>query len=167
MTLGATNTSYLQGMRSIVARVCQDNPRAGDKELHELIAKALRDDKSVWDEVFEYTAINLSNNYRRVFETTQDKIDAARRAEQAVRSREAVKAAVEKIKESGRRQMQLLGMICPNGKPLGLCTYGEVAQFGGWFIKLAKGKDPNKRVQETEEQLRRIQTWVDDDQAAA
>ena len=111
----------------------------GDQD-HELVAVELTKAKWTHAEVFKYTACNHVNNYLRMGKVN-------------------TRGSIDHLKASIKNQMVLLGMICPNGKPLAFCTYGECLQFGGWYAKLAAGKDPALKVQETEEELRKLQTW--------
>ena len=140
MTQGATETTYDNGMRKLVITTCEANPRSSVEELYELVAVELTKAKWTHAEVFKYTACNLVNNYLRMGKVN-------------------TRGSIDHLKASIKNQMVLLGMICPNGKPLAFCTYGECLQFGGWYAKLAAGKDPALKVQETEEELRKLQTW--------
>ncbi len=61
-------------------------------------------------------------------------------------------------------KISLLSMVMPNGKMLRHCTYGECAQFSGWYKLIAlQGRPDNELVGKrmTDTDLRVIQTWED------
>lgn len=86
---------------------------------------------------------------------------------------ERAKAAQEKFRERQQEalvelrkefvKIELLNLLMPNGKPLRDCTFGECAQFGGWFKVLSQQGRPMGIVGKhlSEDQVRKIQTWND------
>jgi hypothetical protein len=161
---GQTKTSYsADDPRPLIAEVCTDNPRAGIKELIKLATKAILDcDPQYRETLARHYATNqinyYMNNERDVARTASSYPSGNTKA-----AREQSAATRQTLVADGIEKAKLLGLLAPNGKPLAKCTFAECKQFGGWYLRLAKGHTDAETVGScySEMQLRKLQTWKD------
>jgi hypothetical protein len=169
---GQTRISYrVDNPRSLIAQICSENPGLDIDELISLATEALLDPR-YRSALAEYYATNQVRAYRdnetgRKHERSgNEEIKAAKeKSEEKEKSgaKEKKTAAVKTLVADGIEKAKLLGLLAPNGKPLAKCTFAECKQFGGWYLRLAKGHTDAETVGScySETQLRKLQTWKD------
>lgn len=154
---GAAKTTYsADNPRALIAELCDGKGRDDTDALIERAAEGLLAEKYRATLATYYA----TNAVRAYFDGLERPMRSHTRTPDARMHAAQMKAEfVEKIVEKAK----LLGMLAPNGKPLSLCTFAECKAFGGWYMRLARGKDAKAQVgaHYNEKQLREAQTWID------
>lgn len=117
-------------IRAIIKEIQDENPRASEKRLVQLLTDRMRDDDDALIAAAEYAvknAIGAQQNYAsraRYSPTPQQR--AQREAE------------IEKAAKAGAAQILFLNFIQPNGKATRFCSGDYIAKLGGGWVKVGK-----------------------------
>lgn len=152
MELQARGASFLAQSKDenpldLVEAVVKDMPNADRKERFAEFESRLSDEGEAYERAVRwYFFVNMHDVLIRGKRKDAPSPDERRQAVEEKR------AAVELVK----RQIALLALTMPNGKPMSACTGSEMDKFGAAYKAIAKRVGPTKTVGDvlSEEQVR-------------
>lgn len=124
----------------------RDNPRASEKEIHDICLQRCIEDPDLKLELFEYWFANSYRDFITVeFEPGSNAVLASPRAAKFRRDERSTQSAM--IDEVKRRiRARLMDFELSDGTQLRNATFGQCASEGGWLLSLSRAGKRNEIV---------------------
>jgi len=145
----ATRRTAPKNIMEVLVAIIEANPTANNDELFRKWSDIVKDDDDLLDAALLHTFTNLIASLKRPHRGGQSRFKG--------RSREERDASVAQIKREAK-EILILDLIMPNGKPLRVCTGAYGRQCGGGIGRVAKAVKPMQIIGQVlnDEQAQRL-----------